>query len=278
MLEPWAIAYKSWKKKAYYSLFEKSALQKASIIRALVTSEALHIQELNLRTPLAITPNGITQQPNLNPAEVEVFYEQFPSARGKTLILFLGRIDPKKGLDLLATAFGQVHQQFPETHLMVAGPDNIGFLPTVQSYFERENCLHAVTFTGMLMGAAKAAALTVADLYVAPSYSEGFSMSVLEGMGAGLPCIITTGCNFPEAAAAEVAHVVEIDAWAIAQAMMDCLKHPQAAKAMGDRARQFIFENYTWDQIASRLIQVYNDILRGGAKSKSPVKVMAHRR
>lgn len=271
MLEPWAIAYKSWKKKAYYSLFEKPALEKASVIRALVTSEALHIQELNLRTPLAITPNGITQQSSPNPSEVEAFYEQFPSTRGKTLILFLGRIDPKKGLDLLATAFGQVHQQFPQAHLVVAGPDNIGFLPTVQSFFERENCLNAVTFTGMLMGAAKAAALTVADLYVAPSYSEGFSMSVLEGMGAGLPCIITTGCNFPEAAAAEVAHVVEIDAAAIAQAITSCLKHPEAAKAMGDRARQFIFDHYTWNQIASRLIQVYNDILRRGASKVTPL-------
>jgi glycosyltransferase involved in cell wall biosynthesis len=81
-------------------------------------------------------------------------------------------------------------------------------------------------------------------------------MSVLEGMASGLPCVITTGCNLPEAATAKVTQVVEIDAEAIASALTTCLKHPEhirnisgthpeKAKEMGDRARQFIFENDT---------------------------------
>ena len=70
----------------------------------------------------------------------------------------------------------------------------------------------------MLTGSFKYAALAAAKIYVAPSYSEGFSMSVLEGMASGLPCVITTGCNFPEAAKANAAYVVDIDADAIANA------------------------------------------------------------
>ncbi|MHC5935342.1 glycosyltransferase, partial [Nostoc sp.] len=66
---------------------------------------------------------------------------------------------------------------------------------------------------------------------------------------------------FPEAAAAEAAHVVNIDSDAIANALIHCLSDPEQARAMGDRARQFILENYTWDSLASKLISVYQDII-----------------
>jgi glycosyltransferase involved in cell wall biosynthesis len=261
MLEPWALSYKGWKKRLYYTFVEKPTLQKAGAIQMLSQAEAEGVEPLALRSPIVIAPNGIHRQDFERLPDSELFYQKFPHLRDKTLILFLGRIDPKKGLDLLAKAFARVQDQFPQTHLVVAGPDNIGFLPTAQNYFAESGCLEAVTFTGMLTGTLKHAALASAHLYVAPSYSEGFSMSVLEGMASGLPCIFTTGCNFPEAAIAQVADVVEIDADAIADAMIQRLSNRAAAETMGDRAREFIFNTYTWDQIAARLIEIYTAIL-----------------
>ncbi|NET86035.1 MAG: glycosyltransferase [Moorea sp. SIO1F2] len=262
MLDPWALSYKGWKKRIYYNLLEKPALQNASALQMLASTEAEQIKPLKLKTPVTIAPNGIHRQDFEQLPNPELFYQQFPATRNKTLILFLGRIDPKKGLDLLATAFGKIHSKFSDTHLILAGPDNIGFLPTAKDYFANAGCLDAVTFTGMLTGSLKYAALAAASIYVAPSYSEGFSMSVLEGMASGLPCVITTGCNFPEAATAKVAHVVDIDAEAIANALSQCLQFPQQAKEMGTRARQLIFEQYTWDSIAKKLIQVYKSIIQ----------------
>ena len=261
MLEPWALAYKAWKKRLFYTLFEKSALEKAEAIQMLSTSEAEQITPLRLSSPLVILPNGIHRHVFERMPDSELFYQQFPETRDKTILLFLARIDPKKGLDLLAQAFAQARAQFPNSHLVIAGPDNIGFMPTVRSYFEEVNGLDAVTFTGMLSGELKYAALSAASVYVAPSYSEGFSMSVLEGMASGLPCVITTGCNFPEAKTANAAHVVEITAEAIATALLNCLQDPNKAKAMGDRARQFILNHYTWDKIADQLIDVYHSVL-----------------
>ncbi len=260
MLEPWTLSYKAWKKGFYYSLFEKPALQGASAIQVLANSEANNIKSLGFKY-FVVIPNGIHPQEFQPLPEPEVFYQQFPATRNKTLILFLGRIDPKKGLDLLAPAFAKVHKQFPQTHLVVAGPDSIGFMTTVQSYFIQAGCLDAVTFTGMLTGSLKYAALAAASLYVAPSYSEGFSMSVLEGMASGLPCVITTGCNFPEAATAKAAHVVDINADAISNALIQSLSAPQQARAMGDRAREFVFQNYTWDRAAEKLVRVYQAII-----------------
>ncbi|MDJ0674833.1 MAG: glycosyltransferase [Calothrix sp. MO_167.B42] len=261
MLESWALSYKAWKKQMYYALFENRTLKQSSTIQATASSEVDNIKSLGLNTPIVFIPNGIHCHEFENLPEPEIFYQNFPATRNKTLILFLGRIDPKKGLDLLAPAFAKVHEKFPETHLVIAGPDSIGFLPTVKNYFTQASCLDAVTFTGMLTGELKFAALTAASLYVAPSYSEGFSMSVLEGMASGLTCVITTGCNFPEAAAAQAAHMVDIDADAIANALIQCLSNPQSAKAMGDRARDFICQNYTWEHAAEKLIQVYRAII-----------------
>jgi glycosyltransferase involved in cell wall biosynthesis len=261
MLEPWTLRYKKWKKQPYYQFIEKPALEQASAIRVLATTEVENLQQLGIQTPLALIPNGISAEILATTSDSFLFYQSFPATIDKTLILFLGRIDPKKGLDLLAQAFAQAYQEFPHIHLVIAGPDNIGYLDTVKQFFATQQCLHAVTFTGMITGTLKAAALATADIYVAPSYSEGFSMSVLEGMQAGIPCIITTGCNFPEADEARVAHVVEINADAIANALINCLKDPTAAKAMGDRARQFVQKNYTWDKISSDLIQVYQKVL-----------------
>lgn len=260
MLEPWALSYKAGKKRFYYTLLEKPALNRASAVQMLASTEAERVKSLNLKAPLFIAPNGIHRQAFVTLPDPEIFYQKFPVTRNKTLIIFLGRIDPKKGLDLLATAFGKVHHQFPQTHLIVAGPDNIGFMPTAKSYFAEAGCIDDVTFTGMLQGKLKYAALAAANVYVAPSYSEGFSMSVIEGMASGLPCVITTGCNFPEAAAAQAAHVVDIDAEKIATALVKCL-NLQQAKVMGDRARQLIFEQYTWDRIAVKMVEVYSSII-----------------
>lgn len=260
MLEPWALSSKAWKKRLYYSLFELPALQKASAIQVIANVEAHNVKSLGFEH-LVTVPNGIHCQEFESLPEAEVFYQRFPETRSKTLILFLGRIDPKKGLDLLAPAFAKVHAKFPHTHLVVAGPDNTGFLSTAQHYFLQARCLDAVTFTGMLTGELKYASLAVANLYVAPSYSEGFSMSVLEGMASGLPCVITTGCNFPEAAMAKAAQVVDINTNAIADALIQCLSYPKQSKAMGDRARDFIFQNYTWDGAAEKLVKVYQTII-----------------
>ena len=261
MLEPWSLSYKAWKKRLYFTLLEKPSFQTCRTIQVNSSSEANSIKSLGIKSPIVIVPNGIHRQEFENLPDPDLFYQQFPHTRNKTLILFLGRIDPKKGLDLLAPAFNKVYNQFPQTHLIVAGPDTIGFLPTAKSYFTQAGCLEAVTFTGMLKGELKLSVLAAANIYIAPSYSEGFSMSVLEGMATGLPCVITTGCNFPEAGMANAAKIVDINADDIADALIQLLQNADEAKKMGDRARQFILDNYTWDRIALKMVSVYEDII-----------------
>ena len=185
MLEPWALGYKAWKKRLYYEWIERPlVLRGARALQALNRSEAANIEALRLGPPAVVLPNGI------DPAEAEAcesakagnFLDRFPETRGKTLILFLHRVDPKKGLDVLAKAYRQVRAKFPLAHLVVAGPDPTGHTAAARGFFEAAGCADTVVFTGLLEGDVKHAALAAASVFVTPSYSEGFSMSVLEAM------------------------------------------------------------------------------------------------
>jgi glycosyltransferase involved in cell wall biosynthesis len=267
MLEPWAMSYKAWKKKLYFPVVDRPALKHAAALHVLTRNEAQNIHHLGIHTPASVIANGIHHRDFESMPSANLLINKFPVLSDKTLILFLARVDPKKGLDLLAPAFAEVHAQFPQTHLVVAGPENPGYLETAQGFFVQAGCADAVTFTGMVTGELKYAALAAASIYVAPYYSEGFSMSVLEGMAAGLPAVITTGCNFPEAGEAGVAQVVDISAPAIAAGLKQCLNNPELSAQAGYRAREFIFEHYTWDVAAHKLQALFKQILARTASS-----------
>jgi glycosyltransferase involved in cell wall biosynthesis len=269
MLEPWALSYKARKKSLYYRWVEQAAFNNARAVHVTSSPEVDSVRRLGIKAPVLYVPNGVDLTEFERAHDAAPFRERFPETGGKRLVLFLGRVDPKKGLDLLAPALRQLRDGRPDVHCVVAGPDNVGFEPAARGHFERAGCADAVTFTGMLAGEMKHAALAAAAAYVAPSYSEGFSMSILEGMASGLPCVFTKGCNFPEAAEAKVARVVDADAGALASALGEVLDDPAAADRMGAAARDFVFNNYTWAHAAARLKDAYRAMMRppvtGGA-------------
>ena len=258
MLEPWALGHKAWKKKLYMAWVERPALAKAGAIQVLSQREADQVAAMRLSTPVAIVPNGVTLPPDVSPA---VFDDAFPLIGDRTRLLYLGRIDPKKGLDQLITAFAALYRDRPQVHLILAGPDALGYRDALQRQARTLGCGTAITFTGMLSGDRKWSALRAADLFVYPSYSEGFSLAILEAMAAGLPCVITTGCNFPEAAIAQAVVTVEPEQPALTSALRHLLNDRAAAQALGDRAREFVQNHYTWQHRAQHLVQVYQSLL-----------------
>lgn len=260
MLDTWALAHKANKKSLYLRWIEKRSLSHASTIQALTRSEVNSLASMGLSN-VSLVPNGINWQGTEDSCNPKLFYKQFPETEGKKSLLFLGRIDPKKGLKILVEALAKVRLEFTDVHLIIAGPDSIGYSREVKQHLANLNCLDVVTFTGMLEGKLKQSALATATLFTLPSYSEGFSIAILEAMALGLPCIITTGCNFPEAAEANAAYVVEPNPAALAHALIHCLSDRSFAKITGDRARQLVLNHYTWDRIATQLIDVYIAIL-----------------
>src|SRR5262245_12335410 len=131
----------------------------------------------------------------------ELFQARYPELRGQRLLLFLGRIHPKKGCDILVQAFANLivhsaHRPGCERwHLVLAGPDQIGWQRQLEAQVQRLGLSGRVTFTGMLTGDEKWGALHSADLFVLPSHQENFGIAVVEALSCGLPVIVGTGVN-----------------------------------------------------------------------------------
>ena len=206
MAEPWALRHKRWKKRVYLALVEARNLRRASCLHALSRPEIGHLRKIAPWTPICFIPNGVDLAPfdDLPPrAELEA---ECPELAGKFVLLFFGRVHVKKGLDLLAEALGQVAPAHPELHLLIAGTDDGALSPFCDRMAEL-GLTRRMTYLGHVAGERARRVWAAADAFILPSYSEGFSMAVLEAMACRLPCLITTACHFPEAAAAGAAVV-----------------------------------------------------------------------
>jgi len=125
------------------------------------------------------------------------FFERFPETRGKRIVLFLGRIHPKKGCDLLIQAFAQVGN-LPSSwplHLVIAGPDHTGWSTQLKALAASLGATGHITWTGMLTGDMKLGALRSADVFVLPSHQENFGIAVAEALACGVPVLISNKVN-----------------------------------------------------------------------------------
>src|ERR1019366_5643046 len=125
----------------------------------------------------------------------EQFARDWPETSGKKVILFLVRLNFKKGLDLLSKAFGAVDRTRSDVHLFLAGPDNEGYGKKGRQWLEDVRVLGRGTFAGMLEGERKDAAFAAADIFVLPSYTENFGIAIAEAAAAGLPVIVSNKVN-----------------------------------------------------------------------------------
>ncbi|RJQ40338.1 MAG: glycosyltransferase [Anaerolineaceae bacterium] len=131
-------------------------------------------------------------EPNL---QKETFYEIYPTLRGKHILLFLSRIHPKKGCDILIEAFAKVAEKDPLLHLVIAGSDETNWVPLLKSQAQKLKIAERITWTGFLQGNLKWGALNAASCFVLPSHSENFGIVVAETLACGIPVIITDKVN-----------------------------------------------------------------------------------
>jgi len=260
-LDPWCLGYKSFKKKIYASLIQKSVLKEANVIHAITDEEVKQIKNFVNTDNIIMVPNGINPEDFKNLPLREEFEKNYPNLKGKKVILFLGRIHPKKGLDLLANAFGIVAKERDDVCLLIAGPDSDGYKDKIMQTIKKEQVSNKVIFTGMLKDQNKLVALGGADIFILPSYSEGFSMAILEAMICKLPVIITRQCNFPEVAEYEAGIVIEPNLKRLTEALNILLNNSKLCKKMGENGHKLILKKYTWNKIANQMIKLYEKIL-----------------
>jgi len=263
LLDPWCLNYKAFKKKIYSLFIQRRILREASAIHAITNEEVKHIRTFGIDNSIVMMPNGINPKEFINLLPREELESFYPKIKGKRIILFLGRIHPKKGLDLLAKAFEKIAREWDNAYLMIVGPDSEGYKIKIEKMLESEGVLNRVIFTGMLSGRKKLIVLGGADIFALPSYSEGFSMAILEAMICKLPVIITKQCNFPEVTEVGAGNEIDPNVEQLTGALGNLLGNPQLCKKMGENGKRLVLEKFTWDKIADKMIQFYEEILNG---------------
>jgi len=265
MLEQWALRRRRLKKALYAALIEIRVMRRAACLRALSRDEVEDYRRLGLNNPIAIVPGGVDVPPAAGP---ELFRATHPQLRGKRIVLFMGRIDQKKGLNLLLAAWAATVERASDLHLMIAGPD-CGMLASLRQMTDELRLHDSVTFAGMVSGEQKWSMLAAASLFVLPSYSEGFSIAVLEALATGIPVIVTKPCHIPEVADHHCGWVIQPQLETLEQALGEFLAlSAEEAEEIGRHGRELARTRFHSSVVAGQMDQVY-EWLQGGAMPSS---------
>src|SRR5438309_2253882 len=207
-------------KRLSYRLIERRILARAARVHYTCEQEQREAAELGSTGCGVVIPLGldVEQFDHLPPSGW--IRRWAPQLAGRTIVLFLSRLDPKKGLDLLLPAFASLKQERSDVGLVIAGDGELEFVRRLRSECVRLRLEGDVYWAGPLTGESKLGALADADLFVLPSYSENFGLAVIEAMAAGKPIIISDGVGIHrDVAAAEAGIVVPCTQRGVADAL-----------------------------------------------------------
>ncbi len=182
----------------------------------------------------------------------------------RPLVLFMSRIDPKKGLNLLIPALERLLGSGLDFHFVLAGasPQSPDYEKQIIEQVKASSLSSRSTITGFVTGELKAALLQDADLFVLPSYYENFGIAVAEAMVAGTPVVISDQVHiWQEVKDAEAGWVSPCEVDALTECLREALDSAEERQRRGANAQDYALKNYSWDAIARAMIQAYQQIL-----------------
>lgn len=273
MLYPETFYKKIWKKWLYYRFALAGALKHAAAIHYTCEDEANKTQAfLSLKNLPIIIPNGVELPKLCSPPDKGGLTIRYPYLKDKKVILFLGRINWKKGLDILIEGFAKLFRDRQDVHLLIAGSDEEGYATRVKKWIRNYRIDSGVTFTGILNGKDKLEAYSKSDIFVLPSYSENFGLSVVEAMALGLPVVISNKVGISkEIAINKAGIVVDTNAGSLYRGMKLLLEDTHLKEATIINGKKMAEENYSIDKIADKMIEAFENIIKsqnGHSRSK----------
>lgn len=257
MLDPWsrrAHPFRYVKKLAYWAVFAHRLLRDAEAVLFTSAEEAELAQGF---FPVSswksrVVGNGISAPERVSADDIQKLQARFPELRGKRILVFLGRLHAKKGLDLLLQAFSELATANPGVHLLICGDGEPAYVERIKRLAGRLPNSKSVTWAGMVLGSEKWAALGAANLFVLPSHQENFGIAVAEALAAGTPVLISDKVNTWH-------EIVESGAGMVCSDNRDDLSKmlnqwlslaPEALNAMKERARRCYIERFSVDVAA----------------------------
>jgi glycosyltransferase involved in cell wall biosynthesis len=270
MLDPWfkrRYPLKHLKKMLYWPWAEYRVLREASAV--LFTCEEERVLARQSFRPYrcneVVVKYGTAGPQGEAPVELEAFYGKYPQLLGKRLALFMGRLHEKKGCDLLLQAFAKVLAADADWHLVMCGPDQVGWQAKLNALAERLKIAGRVTWAGMVSGELKWGAVRASEIFVLPSHQENFGIVVAEALACGTPVLISNKVNIWREVQHHGAGIVAADDLDGTCAMLKAWQQmPGEEKTqMRTRARACFVEEFEILKASRTLVRTLSNIVAG---------------
>lgn len=250
----WAMQHGSSVKRLFWPFLQKPALARATCFHATAESEYEDVRRLGFRQPVAVLPNGI---------DLPVLVRDKSARTGaKRTLLFLSRVHPIKGIELLLNAWQRIQVIFPDWQLRIVGSDDgyhgsTGYSDKLAEMARRLG-LRDVEFSGALYSMDKYDAYLDADLFVLPTFSENFGMAVAEALAHGTPAIVTKGAPWSGLAAQQSGWWIDSGTEPLIGCLTEAMSlSPTQLAVMGRRGREWMGRDFSWQGIGAKMAETY---------------------
>ena len=256
-LDRWSLSQKRLKKRMYLRLFG-TQLHKATAVHFTTEGERKSALGVIGSQPSFVIPIGVREHAYRDLPPRTAFGERFPQLAGQRLVLFLGRLHPKKQPDVLIDAVARITAQFDGLHLVLAGPGDNDYLANLEALADRMGVADRTTLTGPLTGAAVTEAYRAAEVFVLPSLQENFGSAIVEAMAAHCPVLVSDRVDLAvQVDQAEAGLARPASAEDFAAALRRLLGDRPLRERMGANGHRLVLDHFTWDPIARATIDAY---------------------
>ena len=261
-LDPLIRARRPALKRALGLAFENAAIRRAAAIHVTAAEEGELARPALFGARIVVIPNGLDLDAYAKPPP-GAFRGRHPEIGARRIVLFLSRLNFKKGLDLLIPGFARASREAGDLHLVIAGPDD-GMAAAARAWVAEQGIADRVSFVGLLDHTSKLAALADSFCFALPSYSENFGIAVAEAMACAVPVAISDRVNiWREITAAGAGLVGPPTVDEVARQIATLAREPEAARRMGEAGHRLVADRFQWSDIAARLEAVYRAVAAG---------------
>jgi glycosyltransferase involved in cell wall biosynthesis len=276
-LDPADLRKKKQLKQLYAAILERANLAGAAALHFTSDQEAKISERFGVSThdlviPLGVIPSGGEGERGRGGerGKENTIRSRFNIPFDVPLVLFMSRIDPKKGLNLLIPALEKLLAEGGNFYFVLAGtnPQDPDYEEKIRLQIQNSPLRSHTTITGFVTGELKSALLQAADLFVLPSYYENFGIAVAEAMVAQVPVIISDQVHiWHQVRDSESGWVGTTDVESLVELLRFALQNPAECRRRGLRAQEYALQNFSWEAIARQTIQAYNQILTSNLTS-----------